>query len=278
MKVLLTGASGLVGRALSFFLQEKGHIVGRALRGKEEIALFEGWDVVINLAGESIAKGFWSKKKKKKILESRVLGTENLVRILHSCKAPPRLFISTSAIGFYGNQKGKITEQSSSGEGFLAKVCVEWEKAAKQCKNSTIRVVIARFGIVLSPIGGFLKQMRSLFLWGLGGKIGDGRQFMSWVAIDDLVKALYYIIEKEEIEGAVNIVSPNPVRQEVFAKKLAAALHRPCFFLIPKRLLLGEKAKELILTSSEVYPEKLLKNGFIFQYPELSDALGHLLF
>ncbi len=287
MRVLITGASGLVGTALTSFLQERGHVIGKVVRkkkGKEneifwdpmtgqgEVELLEGWDAVIHLAGESLSNGLWTKDKKKRILDSRVLGTKNLVKALDSCKNPPKVFISASAVGFYGNREGRITEESSSGEGFLSDVCLAWEKVAKGWKNEKTRVVIARFGLVLSTKGGFLKVMRSLFLWGLGGKMGDGQQFMSWITLQDLVRALYHIIEKEELRGAVNMVSPYPIRQEAFAKTLANVLHRPCFFSIPKGLLLGEKAKELILPSLEVYPVKLQRTGFTFKDPNLLEA------
>ncbi len=292
MKILITGASGLVGSALSLFLQKKGHIVGSVVRKKKEkgerilwnpmtgegdVELFEGWDVVVNLTGESISEGLWTKKKKKRIFDSRVVGTANLVKVLDSLKNPPKVFISASAVGFYGSREGRVTEESSCGDGFLSDVCLSWEKAAKGWKNKKPRVVIARFGIILSVKNGFLKVMRSLFLLGLGGKMGGGQQFMSWITLDDLVRALYHIIEKEELIGSVNMVSLEPCRQEVFAKTLAKVLHRPCFFSIPKWLLLGEKAKELILPSLEVYPIKLQKSGFIFQYTNLLEALRHLL-
>lgn len=288
MRILITGASGLVGTALTSFLQEKGHVVGKVVRNKKgeknevfwnpmtgqgEVELFEGWDVVIHLAGESLSNGLWTKDKKKRILDSRVVGTKNLVKVLDSCKNPPKVFISTSAVGFYGNREGRITEESSSGEGFLSDVCIGWEKAAKGWKNEKTRIVIARFGLVLSGEGGFLKVMRSLFLWGLGGKMGSGQQFMSWISLEDLVRALYHIIEKEELRGAVNMVSPYPIRQEAFAKTLAKALRRPCFFSIPKGLLLGAKAKELILPSLEVYPVKLQRTGFTFKDQDLSAFL-----
>ncbi|MES2198993.1 MAG: TIGR01777 family oxidoreductase [Chlamydiota bacterium] len=291
MKILITGASGLVGSALSLFLEEMGHLVGKVVRekkgegnqilwnpmtGEGEVDLFEGWDVVVHLAGESLSKGLWTKNKKKRILDSRVVGTRNLVKILDSCKSPPKVFISASAIGFYGSQEGRITEETSSGEGFLSKVCVEWERAAEGWKNQKTRKVVARFGFILSSKGGFFKVMKSLFSWGLGGKMGTGQQFISWITVDDLVKALYHIVEKEDLEGAVNMVSPKPVTQGVFALTLAKVLHRPCFFSIPKCFLLGEKAKELILPSLKVYPVKLQKSGFIFQHQDLMQALRYL--
>lgn len=288
MRVLITGSSGLVGNALSSFLQDRGDVVGKLVRKKTgginevfwnpktqegETSLFEGWDVVIHLAGESLSKGFWTQEKKRKIKESRIVGTANLVKILDHCKNPPKVFISASAVGYYGDREGGITEESSPGEGFLADVCLGWEKAAQDFKNPKTRVVNARFGYVLSAKGGLLKIMKSLFLLGLGGKMGTGKQFMPWVALEDLVRALYHIIEKQELIGPVNIVSPEPVKQEVFAKTLAKVLHRPCFFSIPKELLLGAKAKALILPSLEVYPVKLLKTGFVFTFPSLLQFL-----
>lgn len=291
-KVLITGASGLVGVALTSFLQKKGHVVGKVVRkrrgepnevlwdsktGEGDLSLFEGWDVVVHLAGESLAKGFWTKEKKRKILESREVGTLNLVRVLDSLKTPPKLFISASAVGYYGDRQGAITEESTPGQGFLPTVCLAWETAAKSLKNQGVRVVVARFGYILSSKGGFFKTMRSLFLWGLGGKMGGGEQFLPWITIDDLLRAIEHIIEKQELYGAVNLVSPEPVRQKVFAKTLAKLLRRPCIFSLPKRILLGEKAKALITPSLEVYPVKLQKTGFVFKTPGLLEAFKSLI-
>lgn len=288
MKVLITGASGLVGRSLSCFFESKGWKVGRVVReekggkgevywdpntGSAKIDAFEGWDAVVHLAGESLSKGIWTKRKREKIRESRIVGTQNLVKVLDSCKSPPNVFIVASAVGFYGNREGELTEESSAGEGFLAEVCQDLEKAAVDWKINKPRIVRARFGYILSPEGGFLKALKPLFLWGLGGKIAGGKQYLPWIALEDVIKGLHFIIQTEDLQGPVNLVAPKPVRQEVFAKIFAKVLHRPCFFSIPKSFLFGKKAKALILPSLEVYPSKLIKAGFIFSYSRLLKAL-----
>ncbi len=292
MNVLITGSSGFIGRALVSFLERKGCRVIKAVRrkstGKDEVFFdaatgeynfkgFDGFDTVIHLAGENISKGFWTEKKKKKILESRVVGTRNLVKVMRGLKHPPKVFICASAVGYYGDHEGRITEETPSGEGFLADVCREWEAAAFELHNGITRVIVARFGVVLSSEGGALKSMRSLFSLGLGGKIGTGKQFIPWIALEDLLRGLYHAIEKEEVKGAVNMVASEPVRQEVFAHVLADVLHRPCFFKIPKILLFGQKLKNLTLPSLEVYPVRLQRTGFNFRYTDLKKTLKDLL-
>jgi len=291
MKVLITGASGLVGRKLSALLIGEGYQVGKLTRkgvpdknrivwdpqkGGDE-TLLEGWDAVVHLAGESLSKGMWTEEKKRKILESRKVGTENLVRALDKLKHPPSIFVSASGVGYYGDSEGALTEESVQGTGFLSEVCEAWEKAANGWKNHTPRVVNARFGYILSSEGGMLKALRSLFLWGLGGVTGSGNQFMPWVSVDDVTFAIRKMLEDDSLRGPVNVVSPNPVTQREFAKLLARALHRPCFFKVPERLLLGEKAKSLILPSLEAYPVKLLRSKFVFKDDDLYTALLRLL-
>lgn len=264
--ILVTGASGLVGSALTAFLEEKGHVV---LPYTRQISMdLEGFDVVVHLAGESISSGFWTKTKKKKIWESRVEGTKKLVSALNVLKKPPKLFISASAVGYYASSDAAQNEESPPGSGFLSSLCLEWEKASSCFIGRSIQV---RFGYILSSKGGILKALLPLFRLGLGGKMGSGKQFFPWVALEDVVRALYYIMEEETIKTPVNIVSPSPMPQEEFAKLLAKALRRPSFFSIPKWLLLGEKARELILPSLCILPCRLEKSGFIFSYKMLSE-------
>ncbi len=266
LRVLITGASGLVGSALSVFLQEKGHVVLPYTR--QTSMDLEGFDVVVHLAGESISSGFWTKRKKKKIWESRIEGTKKLVADLNVLKKPPRLFISASAVGYYASSDAMQDEESPPGSGFLSSLCLEWEKASSCFIGRAIQV---RFGYILSSKGGILKALLPLFRVGLGGKMGGGKQFFPWVALEDVVRALYYIMEKEEIKTPVNIVSPSSVSQGEFAHLLAKALRRPSFFSIPKWFLLAEKTRELILPSLHILPSRLQKSGFIFSYKTLSE-------
>ncbi len=288
--VLLTGASGFIGKALTFFLEKKGYKVVSCPRKilldeklvtvkNSENSAFEGLVAVIHLAGESLSNGiFWTKRKKKAILKSRVDGTQNLVHWIAQLRCPPRVFISASAVGYYGDRQREIlSEDSSVGKGFLPFVCKQWEEASFPLKALSIRVVYARLGYVLSLRGGLLKSLIPLFRFGLGGKIGGGQQFVPWVMLEDVLRVFAYIIETESIQGAVNVVAPHPVTQEVFAKELARTLRVPCFFSVPKWLLWGEKSKTLCLPSLQVIPYKLeQKYSFVFAFPELKMALQKL--
>ncbi|MEX1012419.1 MAG: TIGR01777 family oxidoreductase [Waddliaceae bacterium] len=298
MKVLILGSSGLVGTALVSYLNSKGNEVIRGTRdsnavdsdmiywdpkqGEFNLDVFEGYDAVINLAGESIGSGSWSEEKKKKIKESRVLGTQILAQCLSHLKNPPKVLINASAVGYYGSRGDTIlTEESAPGSGFLSDVCQEWEAATTKARESGIRVVCMRFGMVLSQSGGVLGQMLPVFKAGLGGVIGPGNQYMSFVAIDDLVKMIQFVMEKEAIEGPVNAVAEEAVTNQVFTKTLGNVLSRPTFIPLPAfaaRLMLGkEKAEELTLASQRVEPTVLQRHGYTFQYPKLSDALNYLL-
>ena len=279
-KVFITGSSGLIGSFLVSFLLKEGYRViplsRKAFSGQGDslgVEILEGCYAVIHLAGESIAEGVWTAHKKRKILNSRVEGTQNLVKIIGSLENPPKVFISASAVGFYGDREGELTEESSAGQGFLSLVCKKWEEAPCFLEKKEVRVVLARFGYILSAKGGMLKALLPVFRLGLGGKIGSGLQFMPWIAIEDVARALCHILETSELKGPVNIVSPNPVCQEFFAKTLASLLKRPSFFTIPKWILLGEKAKALMLPSLRVIPVKLEKTGFTFRFSFLKEAL-----
>ncbi len=296
-KILISGSHGLIGKQVAYFLEFAGHDVWHLSRqgggeeksviwdpktGKCQLCDFEGFDVVIHLAGENIAKGWWTKKKKKRMLESRAKGTENLVSVLKQLNHPPEAFISASAIGYYGNRGDEVVNETSGpGRGlFITKICEEWERAGKELEEKGIRVAHTRFGVVLSSAGGALKKMLLPFKWGLGGKIGDGHQYVSWVAIDDVVGALYHVMMTPTIHGAVNVVSPNPVPNDILAKKLAKRLKRwvgPPLPELAVRLLMGQKGEELLLTSTRAEPRCLSESGYTFHYPELSQALKHVI-
>lgn len=242
--------------------------------------LVSGFDAVIHLSGESVA-GRWTAEKKRRIRESRVVGTSNLSRALAKAERPPRTFICASAIGFYGNRGDEVlTEESPPGTGFLPEVCREWEAATESDERVGIRTVNLRFGIVLSRHGGALKQMLLPFRLGLGGKIGSGRQWYSWIHIGDAVSAVVHILQEESFRGPINMTAPNPVKNAEFTKTLGSTLQRPAVFAVPTfaaKLAFGEFAEEGLLASARVIPRKLRDSGFEFRYPELRAALAHLL-
>jgi uncharacterized protein (TIGR01777 family) len=247
----------------------------------DQVAL-EGFDAVVHLAGESIASGRWTEKKKTRIRESRARGTRLLAEALAGLDNPPRVLVSASAVGFYGHRGGEIlTEKSERGTGFLADVCRDWEAAADRAASCGIRVVKMRLGMVLSPDGGALAKLLPVFRMGAGGVIGDGSQYMSWIALDDVVLAIAHFLGSGRIEGPVNTVSPSPVTNREFTKTLGRVLRRPTLFRVPgfaaRALFGGEMADELLLASARAHPEKLLADGHSFAYPELESALRHLL-
>jgi len=305
MRVLITGSNGLVGNALVSSLENAGHKVGRLMRsapievesehakeneniilwdpehGIIDKSLLEGYDAVVHLAGENIAEGRWDEAKKRRILESRVQGTELLSQTLAGLASPPKVLVCASAMGYFGEQGSQIvTENSPNGSGFLAKVCCEWESATKAAEQRGIRVVKLRLGMVLTSRGGALARMLLPFKLGLGGILGDGHQYVSWVTLDDLIKIIPYCIENSSIVGPVNVGTPDPVTNLTFTKTLGTLLHRPTVFSVPSwlaRLAFGEMAEELLLQSIRMKPEKLLESGYRFQYPHLPEALEHVL-
>jgi len=233
------------------------------------------------LAGESIAKGRWTSSKKERILESRIKGTKLLCETLSTLNRPPEVLVSASAIGYYGDRGEEVvTETAPLGTGFLANVCQKWEAMTESASRKGVRVVNLRIGLVLSASGGALSQMLLPFKMGLGGTLGSGKQYMSWISIDDLLGAILHALTRKEISGPVNVVSPNPVTNREFTRKLGHVLRRPTPFPLPKfmlKLLFGEFADEALLVSTRVMPIKLLDTAFIFQYPELENGLSHLL-
>ena len=296
MRILLSGAHGLVGTALIKAFEPEAHEIFRlvryAPRDESEIewspdrysialARLEGFDAVVHLAGESIAEGRWTDEKKKRIRESRAKGTRLLSDALANLSYPPKTLISASAIGYYGNRGDELlTEQSAPGDDFLAEVCVEWEKATELAKEKGIRTVNARFGIILDKKGGALAKMLPPFRMGVGGRIGSGKQWMSWIALDDVVGGIEFALASDSLNGPVNFVAPNPVTNADFTKTLGRALSRPTIFPIPAfgvRLVFGEMADALLLSSQRVEPHRLFEAQYPFQHLELESALRHVL-
>ena len=296
MKILVSGSHGLVGTALGKSLAAKGHELFALVRhapetpsevewyperGSLALSRLEGMDAVVHLAGESIAEGRWSDEKKKRISESRVKGTTVLSEALGNLKHPPQTLISASAIGYYGNRNDEIlTEESAPGKDFLAGVCNEWEQAADSASRKGIRVVKTRFGVILSADGGALKKMLPPFRMGVGGRIGSGRQWMSWIALDDVVAGIEFALATESLSGPVNFVAPHPVTNAEFTKTLGKVLSRPTIFPIPAfavRLAFGEMADALLLSGQRVEPARLTKAGYRFQYDNLEASLRHAL-
>lgn len=296
MKLLISGSHGLVGKALVKSLEQETHEIFRlvryAPRDESEIewspdrysialARLEGFDAVVHLAGESIAAGRWTDEKKRRIRESRVTGTKLLGDALANLTNPPKTFICASAIGYYGNRGDEILpETSAPGNDFLAEVCVEWEKATALAKEKGIRVVNARFGIILDAKGGALAKMLPPFRMGVGGRVGSGKQWMSWIALDDVVGAIEFALKNVSLKGPVNFAAPNPVTNAEFTKTLGKALSRPTLFPIPAfgvRLLFGEMADALLLSGQRVEPASLTRAGYQFQYLGLEEALRNVL-
>lgn len=295
MIVAVTGTSGLIGSSLVSFLSKKDITVCKILReypteneiswkpenGDWDTAFTDGIDGIVHLAGENIASGRWTKEKKEKIRSSRIEGTKRLCDQILKLPTPPSVFLCASAVGFYGDRGAEIlNEDSSRGDGFLPDVCIEWEGAADTISMAGIRVVNLRFSMVLSNAGGALSKMLTPFKMGMGGKIGSGKQYMSWVAIDDVTGAIYHALVTDSLRGPVNVTSPNPVTNKEFTKTFGRVLKRPTIMPMPAfgaRLAFGEMANDLLLASTRVEPEKLLDAGYHFQYPELENALKHIL-
>src|SRR5215472_16362707 len=301
MKILVTGSTGLVGTALVGALAREGHTVCRLLRPESVVAsgANEGFDVawnpatgelggaavgadaVVNLAGASIAGGRWTEKRKELLRTSRIDTTRALVNALAKMSARPRVLVSASAIGIYGNRSDEqLTEDSNPGTDFLAGLARAWEAEAMKAETLGIRVVLARFGIILAKHGGALAKMLLPFKLGAGGRLGSGKQWMSWITLEDVVEVLRFALENTAVRGAVNVVAPQPVQNAEFTKVLAKALHRPAFFPAPAfalRLALGEMADALLLSSQRVKPQAMEKLGYRFLHTDLSSALKAVL-
>lgn len=295
MKVAITGASGLVGTALSKELAEAGHTVVGITRsasgdgkihwnpgeGKLDAAELEGFDAVVHLAGDNIAKGRWNAAKKQRIRDSRIQGTQLISKTLAGLKQQPSVFVAASAIGFYGDQRPQpVDESAGRGEGFLADVCTDWEAATKPAETAGIRTVNLRIGVVLSKHGGALEAMLLPFKMGGGGVVGSGKQVWSWVSIHDLVGAIQHAIANDSIRGPLNATSPNASTNKEFTKALGHVLGRPTIIPMPAflaKILLGEMAEALLLSSSRVIPKKLQESGYEFKHEDLEATLRALL-
>lgn len=296
MKILLSGSSGLVGSALTPFLVSEGHDVIKLVRsqnptihsgitwdpprrGPDPDAL-TGVDAVVHLAGEGITAR-WTEGKKQVIRESRTKGTLLLATALAKMKTPPKVLVSASAIGIYGNRGAEILRETSApGTGFLPDVCKEWEVTTKPAADKGIRVVNLRIGVVLSRFGGALGKMLLPFKLGVGGKIGSGAQYMSWIAMDDVLGVILFALTNESLRGPVNTVAPRPVTNAEYTKILGKVLARPTIFPLPApvaRLVLGEMADAVLLASARVEPTALTNKAYKFRYPDLEGALRHLL-
>lgn len=294
MRVLITGATGLIGTALQKRFKKKGWGMLLAIRhepktddeirwsaedGFAEPDRLEGLDAIVHLAGESVNGLRWTDEKKKAIRNSRVLGTRKLVETLGKLKDRPKVFVSSSAIGFYGERGNEeIYESSGAGTTFLSEVCKEWEGEARRAEDAGIRTVLLRTGIVLSKEGGALGTMLLPFKLGVGGVIGSGKQWMSWISLEDHIRAIEFVIENDNIRGAVNSVSPHPVTNAQFTKTMGDVLYRPTFLPLPEfvvSMALGEMGDELLLTSTKVVPKRLEDADFKFKYPDLKPALEH---
>jgi hypothetical protein len=298
MKILISGSSGLIGSALVARLQRDGHTITRLVRstkrpyaeatvlwqpveGKLSRAALEGFDGVVHLAGENISGGRWTQAEKDRIRRSRVTGTKLLAESLAGLERPPKVLVSASAMGYYGDHGDElVTEETGPGVDFLADVCREWEAACQPAVDKGIRVVYPRTGIVLAREGGALAKMLLPFRLCLGGRMGDGFQYMSWITLDDEVSALVHLLESDSVSGPVNLAAPNPVTNREFTKTLARVLGRPAILPIPAfmlRLVLGEMADALLLTSTRMSCEKLEGSGFSYEDAELEGALRRVL-
>lgn len=295
-RVLVSGASGLIGKSLVSSLQAHGHGVWRLVRrpagscdeiswdperGILPVRELEGFDSVVHLAGENVASGRWTAARKTAIRDSRVEGTGLLARRLAELDRRPSVLVSASAIGFYGDRGDEILDETSAaGDGFLARTCVEWEACADPARAAGIRVVHPRIGVVLAGHGGALARMLMPFRLGLGGRLGSGRQWMSWIALDDVVSVLETAIADERLAGPVNAAAPEPVRNAEFTRVLACTLGRPALAPVPAfalRALAGGLADELLLASIRVAPRALERCGFRHARPTLEEALASLL-
>ena len=291
LRVLITGSSGLIGRALTAFLESGGHEVVRLVRrppasptevawdpaaGRIDADALEGFDAVIHLTGENIGAGRWTAARRRRIHDSRVASTELLCGALGGLQRPPAVLVSASAVGYYGDVDGTVDESEPAGDGFLAEVTAAWEQAAEPARAAGIRVAHARLGPVLSPKAGMLKRLLPVFRAGAGGVVGSGRQPISWIGLDDAIGALHLLMSDDRAQGAFNVVAPRPATNREFTQALAAVLHRPALAPVPAlaiHALFGEMGEQLILKGQAVVPARLTELGFRWLEPTLEGAL-----
>jgi hypothetical protein len=297
MKILISGASGLVGTALTGAFRKEGHTVGHLVRpggpaGPGDIPwdptsatmdprALEASDALVHLSGANISGGRWTPARKQILRSSRVDTTRVLVDSLSRLSRKPRVFVSASAVGYYGSRGDEVlTESMQPGTDFLSALARDWETEASRAQSSGIRTVMLRFGVILSSEGGALPRMMTPFKFGLGGPLGGGKQWMSWIALDDVIGIVRLAIANAQLSGPVNVVAPNPVRNRDFSRVLAMVLHRPAIFSAPRfvlRLALGEMANALLLVSQRAHPAKLLAMGYRFRFDDLGTALGEIV-
>lgn len=296
-RILLSGASGVIGSALEPALQDAGWHVSKLVRAattdsntifwdpeREQLdpSELDGYQAVIHLGGISLARQRWSSSFKTALRFSRIKSTALLSERLAATHSPPKTLLCASAVGYYGNRGDeRLNEDSQPGSGFLADLCQEWEAAADTARGAGIRVVHLRLGVVLTPRGGMLAKLVPIFKCGLGAVLGDGRQFLSWISLHDLIRAMLYILETPNLSGPVNVVASQPVTNTEFTRILAAVLHRPAWLKTPAfviKLLLGELGREMLLTGQRAYPDRLLHAGFQFECPDLAGALRRELY
>lgn len=293
MRILIAGASGLVGTAATNALRSDGHTVARLVRpgssaetgdirwdpadATVDLAAMDGADALINLSGASIGEGRWTVERKSLLRSSRLASTRVLIDALAKLERKPRVLLGASAVGYYGSRGDEVlAETSSNGQGFLAELARDWEAESLRAQPLGLRTVLLRFGVILSTRGGALPKMLTPFKLGAGGRLGSGKQWMPWVALEDVIGAMRVALADERFNGPANVVSPNPVQNANFTRALASALRRPALFPAPAfalRLALGEMADELLLSSQHAKPQKLLDAGFHFRYPDLESAL-----
>ncbi|HLF17511.1 MAG TPA: TIGR01777 family oxidoreductase [Candidatus Omnitrophota bacterium] len=295
-RIAISGSTGLVGSALVDHFRSNGHTVTRIIRpetkinssepcvvmdafvGTIEAEKLEGHEAVIHLAGASIAGGRWSASTKRLLYASRIDTTKLLSSALAKLKNKPKVFLSASAVGYYGPHPAEETldEQSGAGSDYLARICRDWEEATQEAQNAGIRVVHLRTGVVLSKKGGALKKMLPIFQFGLGGVLGSGEQMMSWIALDEIPLVIEHLIKNEKRSGPVNVVAPHPVSNKEFTKALGRAIKRPVVFPVPTlaiKALYGEMGETLLLSGAKILPKKLLDSGYMFRYPNIEEAL-----
>ena len=296
MRILISGSSGLIGTAIAGALAQDGHTIQRLIRagnkneprpgdarwdpssGELDAVAAAGADAVVNLAGASIGEGRWTAARKELLRISRIVSTRHLVRALGKLQKPPRVFVSASAVGYFGNRGDEeLTEESAAGNDFLATLCKDWEAEAGAAADFGARAVCTRFGIVLARDGGALPRMVTPFKFGAGGRLGSGKQWMSWATLGEVASIVKFVLANDSLSGAVNAVSPQPVRNSEFTRILASVLHRPAIFPAPAfalKLALGEMAEGLLLSGQRVLPAHLLAAGYQFQTSDIRSALG----
>jgi uncharacterized protein len=297
MRALITGATGLVGKHLRGKIEDVVVLSRNADEARRRLGKVEAYDwnpeagpapvealrgveVVFNLAGEPVFEGRWTEEKKRRIRDSRVVGTRNLVSAIAASDSRPKVLVSASAVGYYGDRGDEeLDERSSAGQGFLAEVCVDWEREAMAAEQLGIRVACVRIGIVLAPGGGALAAMLTPFRMGMGGRLGSGRQWMPWVHIKDLVGLMLHASRKEATRGPINAVAPRPVTNVDFTRTLANAVHRPALLPVPRialRLALGESS-DILIASQRVFPKVAENSGYVFEHPDLAGALDDVM-